>query len=67
MASVSNDHGGAVQAPGVPDGQAEAAAQGKAKRGGDTTIPKLLIDPSLNYEPLSYLIQGNCISNIFHL
>ena len=27
MASVSNDHGGAVQAPGVPDGQDEAAAQ----------------------------------------
>ena len=51
MASVSNDHGGAVQAPGVPDGQAEAAAQGKAKRGGDPTIPKLLSDPSLNYEP----------------
>ena len=53
MASVSNDHGGAVhvQAPDVPDGQDEAAAQGEAKRGGDPTYdPKLLSDPCPNSE-----------------
>ena len=59
MASVSNDHGGAVQATGVPDGQDEAAAQGKAKWGGDPTYdptcdPKLLSDPCPNSERAIY-------------
>ena len=50
MASVANDHGGAVHG-GVPDGHDEAAAQGEAKRGGDPTYdPKLLSDPCPNSE-----------------